>query len=111
MDPAERKGLSGIGHDPQTMSLGLFTVTDASGRQIPAYRRGLAHPANRRDPALNVATSMPRNGRELADRLSRLCYRLNRLSPAATNPEEYFEGRSEIARELARLADWAGRAV
>ena len=39
-----------------------------------------------------------------APRLAELARQLGRLSPDWRNPERYFENRSEIERELRRLA-------
>lgn len=88
-------------------------ITDANGRHIPVTRRRLADAKPDSDSDApgksRAANSAPRNGRELGDRLDNLVGQMDRLRPESHNPERYFERRSEIRRELARLAEWAHR--
>jgi hypothetical protein len=82
-------------------------ITDSRGRHIPAVRRKLEPKDNKQDAGSGVA--LPRSGRELAKRLDELSSRIRRLAPPTSSaPERFHEERSEIARELQRLAEWAG---
>lgn len=93
------------------MPLNRSEITDADGRHIPVVHRRIEGPPKRAiDAAANaVLPNGPRSLQEFGHLLDSLVGRVNRLSPSHRRPERYFEDRSEIARDLARLAAWATR--
>lgn len=75
-------------------------ITDAEGRHIPVTRAALPRKAEA------VQVGAPRSPRELRRRLDELASRVRRLAPPETRrPEKFHEERSEIARELQKLAE------
>lgn len=91
------------------------SITDADGRHIPLVRREIPGSGSGAGPARKseetaLAVAKPRNGKELQRQLDALSSKVRRLSPPmSSNPERFHEERSEIARELQRLAEWAGK--
>jgi hypothetical protein len=81
-----------------------------NGRHIPAIRRPIVSAKRPNGAAEPTATAMPRNGRELAQRLDALSSKVRRLAPPqSASPERFHEERSDIAHELQRLSEWADR--
>jgi len=77
-------------------------ITDAQGRRIPVTRTTIPG----RGKLETVAMGAPRSARDLRRRLDELASRVRRLAPPETKrPERFHEGRSEIARELQKLAE------
>jgi hypothetical protein len=88
-------------------------ITDERGRHIPVTRVRARSPSEaaerdrRKRNEAEVVTNEPplRSLVDLKRKLDELSSRVRRLAPPAANdPETFHEERSEIARELQRLA-------
>ena len=82
-----------------------------NGRHIPVTHAKLKLPE---DSAAEAASrpSGPRNERELANVLAVLATKVRRIPPeGGHDPHAFHEAKSEIARDLDRLAAWAKRAI
>lgn len=80
------------------MAFRLEEIRDEANRRVRVEHRKLG----KRQPA---AGPTPRLAIEIRDKLDQLSSRVRRLMPSARDPEAFHVERSEIARELQRLAE------
>lgn len=95
--------------EARLMPIDRADITDRNGRHIPVVKRPIPGKL-RADGETPAHLDGPRNARELATLLDSLSCDARRIPPSGGHrPEKFHEAKSEFARDLDRLSQWARR--